>query len=74
VAIGAVARGDLVIVHSAKLNLHGLFAVDSVNGNAITIAPLDHAGATAGGYKAGFATVDKTTEILAVHTAASISA
>lgn len=72
-AIGSVARGDLVVVHSGKLGLHGLFVVDAVNGNNITIAPLDHAGAVAGGYKA-FATVDKTTEILAVHTASSISA
>lgn len=73
-AIGAVARGDLVVVHSQKLNLRGLFVVDSVSGNNVTVAPLDHAGALAGGTKAGFPTVDKTTDILAVHTAASISA
>jgi hypothetical protein len=74
-AIGAVARGDLVVVHSTKLGLHGLFVVDSVNGNAITVALPENAGTQAGGYKAtGTAVVDKTSEILAVHTASSISA
>ena len=73
-AIGAVARGDLVVVHSQKLNLRGLFLVDSVSGNNVTVAPLDHAGALSGGDKARFPTVDKTADILSVHTASSISA
>jgi hypothetical protein len=73
-AIGAIARGDLVVVHALKLGLRGLFFVDSVNGNAVTVAPLDHSGALAGGTKANFPTVDKTVDILAVHTASSISA
>jgi len=73
-AIGAIARGDLVVVHSTKLNLHGLYVADSVSGNNVTIAPVGHAGAVAGGPKGQFPTVDKTTEILAVYTASSISA
>jgi hypothetical protein len=72
-AIGAVARGDLVVVHSTKLNAHGLFVVDSVNGNAVTVMPLDHAQVQVGHVKSPAMTVDKTTEIFAVHTAASIS-
>jgi hypothetical protein len=75
VAIGAVARGDLVIVHSAKLAVHGIFVVDSVSGNAVTVTPVENAGALAGGTKAqNMPVVDKTTDILSVHTATSISA
>ena len=74
-AIGAVARGDLVVVHSTKHNLHGLFVVDSVNANLLTITALDNGGVLAGGYKSsGMPVVDKTTDVFAVHTAASISA
>jgi hypothetical protein len=73
-AIGAVARGDLVVVHSAKLGLHGLYVVDAVNGNAVTITDASNSGALAGGHKTtGMPVVDKTTDILAVHTASSIS-
>jgi hypothetical protein len=73
-AIGNPSRGDLVLVHSQKLGLHGLFAVDSINGNNLVVAPVDHAGITAGGYKAQFSTVDKTTEVFAHHAATSNSA
>jgi hypothetical protein len=74
-AIGAVARGDLVVVYAPRFGLSGLFVVDAVNGNAVTIAKLENAGVLAGGYKAsGMPIVDKSTDIFAVHTAASISA
>jgi len=71
-AIGNPARGDLVLVHTTT-GLHGLFVVDAVNGNAVTIAPLDHAGIAPGGYKAQFPTIDKTKDIIAHHAATSIS-
>lgn len=74
-AIGAVARGDLVVVHSPRHGLHGLFIVDAVNGNNVTITDVANVGALSGGYKTtGMPVVDKTTDILAVHAASSISA
>ena len=72
-AIGAVARGDLVVVHSNKYNLRGLFIVDSVNGNLISVLKSEDANLVAGGTKANAVVIDKTTDILAVHTASSIS-
>jgi hypothetical protein len=72
-AVGAVARGDIVIVHSLSLGLHGLFVVDAVNKTRVTIAPPDHAGKVEGGHKGNFPTVDKT-DIFAVYKAASLSA
>jgi hypothetical protein len=77
-AIGAVARGDLVVVHSQIRNLHGLFVVDSsgsgaFGANTVTVMALEDAGALAGGTKQKVHPLDKTVDILAVHTAASIS-
>src|ERR1700738_3455441 len=72
-AIGAIARGDLVVVHSDKFNLRGLFVVDSVNGNLISLFKAEDANLKAGGTKANVTIVDKTTDIVAVHTASSIS-
>jgi hypothetical protein len=74
VAIGAIARGDLVVVHSARLGVHGLFVVDSVSGNAVSVTKVEDANATAGGIKTNVIQLDKTTDILSVHTASSISA
>jgi len=73
-AIGAVARGDLVVVHSTTYGLHGLFVVDSVNGNIVSVTSLEDAGAVAGAPKGKIVPVNKTTDILSVHTASSISA
>lgn len=73
-AIGAVARGDLVVVHSAVHGLHGLFVVDSVSGNQVLVFDPADPAALAGGAKSRAVPVDKTTAIFAVHTAASISA
>lgn len=72
-AIGAVSRGDLVVVHSQIHGLHGLYVVDSVNGNIVSVLDPADAGALAGGPKNHAVPFDKTTSILAVHTAASIS-
>jgi len=73
-AIGAVARGDLVVVHSTKYAMHGLFVVDSVAGNIVTVSKVEDANTVAGGSKTGLVPLDKTTDILSVHTASSISA
>jgi hypothetical protein len=73
-AIGAVARGDVVVAHSTKLNVHGIFVVDSVAGNVVKVFDPEHAGAVAGGDKSQNIVLDKTTDILSVCTASSISA
>jgi hypothetical protein len=74
---GAIARGDLVIVHSNSHGLHGLFQVDAVNVNAITIAEPGHPGLVKGGYKGSFPTIDAAdihAVYPAVYKAASLSA
>jgi hypothetical protein len=45
-AIGAVTRGCLAVVHDGPNNIHGLFLVDSVSGSDIYVFPM------AGGYTA----------------------
>jgi hypothetical protein len=73
-AIGAVSRGDLVVVNSSKLALRGLFVVDSVNGNDVWVFTPDDANLASGGNRDNALHLDKSTDILAVHKAASISA
>jgi hypothetical protein len=73
-AIGAIARGDLVAAYSSKLGIQGLFVVDSVNGNLVKAFDLAHAGSLASADKTGDVVLDKTTDVLAVITASSISA
>ena len=73
-AIGAVARGDIVVVHAATYGMHGLYVVDSVNGNIVSVTTMEDAGAVAGGAKGKIVPLNKTTDILSVHTASSISA
>jgi hypothetical protein len=72
-AIGAVARGDLVVAHSTVHNIHGLFVVDSVSGNDVYLFPPDADSAVAGRNKASNLHIQKS-DILAVHTASSVSA
>jgi len=78
-AIGAVARGDIVIVHSTRLGLHGLYVVDSsgsgaFGANTVKVSTSDDAGKLSGGDKSKVLSLDKTVDVFAVHTAASISA
>jgi hypothetical protein len=71
-----VNRSDLVVVHAPRYGAsgHGLFIVDSVAGNVVKVLAPSHAGAVAGADKSQTLVLDKTTDILAVHTASSISA
>jgi hypothetical protein len=80
-AVGAVARGDLVVVHAPRFGSsgHGLFIVDTAGAgafgaNTVTVLPLDDVSALAGGVKSKALVLDKTADILAVHTSSSISA
>lgn len=78
-AIGAVARGDIVVVHSTRHNMHGLYVVDSsgsgtFGANTVSVSTPEDAGNLSGGSKSKVTPLDKTLDILAVHTAASISA
>lgn len=73
-AIVAVARGDLVIVHNTSLGIHGMYLVDNVAGDAVRIADVADADARAGGDKSRFATVSLSNDILADIPAGSISA
>jgi hypothetical protein len=73
-AITAVNRGDLVIVHNTSLGVHGMFLVDNVAGDAVRIADVGDADVRAGGDKSRFATVSLSQDILADIPAGSISA
>jgi hypothetical protein len=77
--VGAIGRGDLVVVHSTRHNLQGLYVVDSVGSgpfgaNTVKVADPYDAGNLSGGDKSKVIPLDKTVDIFAVHTAATISA
>lgn len=75
-AIGAIARGDLVIAVSQLLGQAGLYVVNSVSGDDVYVFPVDKADASvvSGGDKTEVIHFHISTDVFAVHTASSISA
>jgi hypothetical protein len=66
-AISTAVRGDIVILHSAAMNLHGAFVVDQyVDANNVYVFPLESGGIQAGGPKDGRLHI-KLTDIWARH-------
>lgn len=75
-AVGAIARGDLVVAVSPLLGKAGLFVVNSVSGDDLYVFPADSTDASvvAGGDKTEMIHFHISTDVFAVHTASSISA